>query len=563
MRKMKLKENDQIMGIDLGTTNSAVSVISAGKFPTLISIGAEGKYTLPSCVRWNGGENFDVGIEAYEKRYESNVIYSVKRIMGQTKDIVLRLPTGEERVMSPVEVSSKILEKIKDRVAELYMPITKCVITVPAYFNQRQIEDTVSASELAGLECVHILKEPTSASYIYSNLGYALNGTALIYDLGGGTFDITQIRFLRKDAIPSKLLTSLKRQYGIEIDKLNNVDSNDQYFCRVLGTYGDVNLGGDDIDKYMADSIIERENYDFTDEQREEFYLRCEKFKKLNITGMSCKIGDYDVTLSSEDLDKAVDYVFEKTLNLMDEIDMTDVDTIVLVGGSTKNQRIRDNLAQTFPNVTISSTLDPDATVALGAGSVAKAISNAKNLAYSDVLPLPIGVLVDESRVDVCIARNTSMPYSTTKQYRTMHDNQKVITLHLYQGLSSDPKKCTYLGKLVLENIPEKLAQEVTVDITFILNGQGRLKIFSKIDGVEREESLVIDNIFNVKDKSRRNKKSLEPQDDFEKVFLEDLKDNEECVELFMERRKLLSKKQDVSSLEESIGEYYLKKASV
>lgn len=563
MKEMNLGgqvKESPIIGIDLGTTNSAVAIYNAGTVPTLLPIGHNGGYTVPSCVRWNGknelGENvFTVGYEAYQERYLQNIAYSIKRIMGSGRSVILTLRTRPpypsptdldwdddlDAEFTPAEISAEILRYLKQRTAELYYPVTDCVITVPAYFNQRQIEDTLEASRLAGLNCRQILKEPTSASYIYSQLGHAASGNVLIYDLGGGTFDVTHMNFLRKDAIPKKMLTSLRNQYGIELDT-QHADNTDQYFCRVLGTYGDVNLGGDDIDKAMAEHLIATNKLTLTVEEKEKLYLYCEDFKKSKVQGTQITVGGKKVQVTNNDLDFAVDQIFDKTLRIMEDIDMTAVKTIVLVGGSTKSQRLRDDLSAAFPGIEISAVLDPDATVALGAGSVAKAIANDSSLMYADVLPLPIGVLVDEKRVDVCIAKNTSMPYTVSKVYHTLHDNQSQITVHVYQGLSSNPEECTYLGRLTLTDIPKAPAGEVNVVVDFVLTGQGRLKIVSRIDGINREEELVIDNIFDVKSiDSVRNdsadNKQLMPSDDFEEVFMPLAANKEDVLDMFRQRR--------------------------
>lgn len=588
VQKMDLsrgKISDDIIGIDLGTTNSAVAIYNAGTVPTLLPIGGQGKFTVQSCVRWDGRDEsgaplFTVGEEAYKERYLPNVIYSVKRMMGSGSSITLTCRTEPpypsaadsdwdddiDLQLTPAEVSSLILKHIKERVAELYKPVTRCVITVPAYFNQRQIEDTLEASKLAGLECVQILKEPTSASYIYSQLGHAQNGSVLIYDLGGGTFDVTHMNFLRRDSVPSKMATSLKRQYGIDLDSAKGVDANDQYFCRVLGTYGDIHLGGDDIDQYMAESVLKRTGISLSREGRERLYLRCESFKKMDASAVDVTIEGQTIHISKEDLENAVDAIFAKTMALMSEIDMSDVSTIVLVGGSTKSQRLRDDLSKAFPGVEISAVLDPDATVALGAGAVAKAVANKKGLMYSDVLPLPIGILVDEKEVRVCIPRNTSMPYVAMEYFYTLHDNQKQITLHVFQGLSSKPNEDTYLGKLTLTDIPQAPAGEVCVMVNFLLNDQGRLKIVSSIDGQDREETLVIDNIFDVEaDDSFRvtdgedaiiyEGREVIPDDDFEKCFMPVLCENQKAMALFMRRRDALqmSDTGEVDSLEAEI----------
>ena len=549
-----------IVGIDLGTTNSAVAIYSAQTVPTLLPIGGHGKYTMQSCVQWNGGDSFTVGEEAYKHRYYSNVCYSVKRIMGSDKMVKFYKKDYGTLTMTPAAVSAEILKALKAKTLEYYGDCSDCVITVPAYFNQRQISDTLEAAKMAKWNCRQILKEPTSASYIYSLLGYAETGSVLIYDLGGGTFDVTHMTFLRRDAIPQKLLTSLKRQYGIELEKVSNADVNDQYFCRVLGTYGDINLGGDDIDKELGNILLKNTGYKLTESGKEQLYLSCEDYKKLGVIGYDFTIEGKVFHVTSDMLDAAVDKIFERTLALMQDIDMSDVKTIVLVGGSTKSKRLREDLANAFPGVEISAVLDPDATVALGAGSVAKAISNDSELLYADVLPLPIGVLVNEKEVEVCIEKNTSMPYTVTRVYHTLHDNQSTITVHVYQGLSSKPKECIYLGRLTIENVPLAPAGAIDVKVSFTLSSQGRLKIISHVEGVDKEEELVIDNIFDVKEEDNRPADTdakmyghLSPIDSFEECFLPMFADNEEALKLFEERRQTVEDSDERKDLEDKI----------
>ncbi len=562
-----------IMGIDLGTTNSAVSIFTADTVPMLLPIGEHGLTTVPSCVRWDGpvvssdsgdkgstviinGNRFTVGGQAYRERYRADVCYSVKRIMGSGKTVIFTKDNGSSLEVEPAEVSAAILHYLSLQVAEFYRPLSDCIITVPAYFDQRQIGDTVKAAKIAGLNCLQILKEPTSASFIYSLLGYAENGSVLIYDLGGGTFDATHMTFLRKDSVPKKMVTSLRRQYGIELDS-GTGDVTEQYYSRVIGTYGDMNLGGDDIDHLFGDWVLKDQQIEFSREGREQLYLRCEAFKKLGVAGEDITIEGKKIHLDAGTLDRAVDNIFERTMKIISDVDMSEVQTIVLVGGSTKSKRLRENLKSAFPGMEISAVLDPDATVALGAGSVAKAIVNKKGLEYSDVLPMSIGVLVDEKSIDVCLQKNTSMPYSVSKLYYTMHDNQERITVHVYQGVSTKPEKCTYLGPITVEGIPPKPAGQVCVTLSFILNGQGRLKVVSQVEGVDKEEELIIDNIFSVNVEesamaSSGDTQTLTAEDDFELMVLEANSSQEAC-DMLKKRRSLDKDSEECWNLEQEI----------
>jgi len=491
---------DLILGIDLGTTNSAVAVYGQGTVPTLCPMNDGGKYTMPSCVRWNADGTFTVGDDAYQERYKENVVYSVKRSMGSGEAIVLHGEQGT-MTMTPAAVSAEILRALKEKAQQSYPGVTRCIITVPAYFNQRQIEDTLDAARISGLDCLQILKEPTSASYIYSLLGYAHDGNVLVYDLGGGTFDVTHLTFVRKSAVPKTLLTSIKRQYGID-SSINQSGDDSPYYCRVLGTYGDTRLGGDDIDREMAKLCAHASGADdLTEGEMEELILKCERFKKNGYMGLDTEVGGHAIKLTDANLQKAINSVFQKTMALLNQIpaeELKEVSTIVLVGGSTKSNYLVSLLEQAFPGKEISRVLDPDATVALGAGAVAKDLEKGKALMYQDVLPMPIGILVEETEVEVCIPKNTAMPYSVTRQFRTLYDNQTAISVDVFQGVSPKPEECTYLGRLRLTDLPLAPAGEVKVSVSFILNAQGRLKIVSSIDGTEKAEELVIDSIFNV-----------------------------------------------------------------
>ena len=548
MKAMDLDQtkSDLIIGIDLGTTNSAVAVYSTTNVPTLCPMGVGKKYTMQSCVRWDGGDEFTVGEEAYKQRYLPNVCYSIKRHMGTDFRYTFELPTGETKTMTPTEISAEILKALKSCVNEYYPGVYRCVITVPAYFNQRQIEDTVNAAKLAKLECVQILKEPTSASYIYSTLGYARDGSVLIYDLGGGTFDITHMSFLKKSSIPQKVMTSLKRQYGIDMKAME--DESSLYYCKVLGTYGDTALGGDDVDAEFARVVWEREGSPkLSESEFEELTLKCEQFKKMSsskagtmtVTSTEEKVGDHIFKLTDEDLKAAVKVIFQKTMAIVEQIDAAElqrIKTIVLVGGSTKSAHLVDMLQKTFPDKEISRVLDPDATVALGAGAVAKDIDEGRSLAYQDVLPMAIGVLVDESKIEHCIKKNTSLPYSRNVTYYTMHDDQTAVSVDIYQGNSTVPSECTYLGRLRVDDIPPAKAGEIAVTIAFLLSAQGRLKIVTTVAGVNKPAELAIDSIFNV---STEDTKPVY-LDEFEESMMAVLFDNREAVELLQKRREAI-----------------------
>lgn len=560
VKRMSLdgKASDYIMGIDLGTTNSAVSVFNTGLVPTLVPMNATGKTTMPSCVRWDGEDSFTVGDEAYAERYKSNVVYSVKRLIGSGEMIHLTRVkddgTTEGMTTTPAVISGKILRALADKVAESFMPLTRCVITVPAYFNQRQIEDTIQASKWAELDCIQILKEPTSASYIYSNLGYAQDGSILIYDLGGGTFDITHMSFLKKSSIPSKMFTALKRMYKIDLSSTDGDDTS-LYYCRVMGTYGDMWLGGDDIDAELAKIIAKGHKGKLQTEQMELLKLRCEQFKKSGLEAQDIAVGDEIFHVTSMDLEKATAVIFKRTMAVVGQIppeELESIKTIVLVGGSTKSPYLLSMLEQQFPNKEISRVLDPDATVALGAGAVAKDLYDGKSTMYQDVLPMAIGVLDNETVVDVCIPKNTPLPHSASKVYHNMYDDQQALSIELYQGVSTNPQECTHLGRLRVTDLPSKPAGELNVTIYFMLSAQGRLTVSAVVDGVEMKHELTIDSIYNVATEEQATVSSElgSPIDDFEAALIDLCDGNEDLTVVLRERRKAIQSG-EVSKVEE------------
>lgn len=537
--------NNAIFGIDLGTTNTAVAVYDASLVPMCLPIGHKGKNTLQSCVMWLGGNEFVVGEKAYESRYRPNVCYSVKRLMGSGQLVKLVSPSGEEKTFLPEEISAEILKECKRKVAELYAPLTRCVITVPAYFNQMQIKATSEAAKLAGLDCEHILKEPTSASYIYSLMGYVRNGAVLIYDLGGGTFDVTHMKFLMRSEVSKGMLTSLQKKYKVELPSENS--GAHDYFCQVLGTYGDMRLGGDDIDRDLAQSVAVQSKSALSTEQFEKLVLACEQFKKQGSEAADVPIGEHMFHITKSQLNEAVDKTFDKTMALLEGTDLSNVTSIVLVGGSTKSERLRRNLELAFPNVEVSAVLNPDDTVALGAAAVAKSIANEAALAYQDVLPLSIGVLVDEEKVDFCIQRNTAMPYTTERTFYTMHDNQDKVQVMLFQGLKQNYRECTFIGEIRVEDVPKAKAGDVPVTLCFTLTAQGRLQVTSSVQGIEREQELIVENIFNVSQPEK-------PKyfDEFEEAFMPLLYENEKAMTLFEKRRA--SAPEERAAIEEELS---------
>ena len=495
-------------GIDLGTTNSAISVIKEGNIPDIITLD-NGRVTLPSCVAWLGGDKFLVGKEAYEHRYLDNTIYSVKRLMGSGENIVLKYQ-DQTKTMTPAEVSAEILKELCRQASKTYGEIKDVVITVPAYFNNLQLEDTRKAGELAGLNVLSTLREPTSASLVYNlNKKEKKDEMCLVYDLGGGTFDISLVKIGVNEPCPE-----LDKIYGFVHN--GKSESSLGEVLTVVKNEGDMHLGGDDIDTELY-KIFEKRMIEvglpvdkFTRASKEKIILDLERLKKSNrdtlhkysvYVSVDCTddshIEQY-VDLYPEDFMNSTKVIYGKTKHLVDNVlngvNPEDISSIVLVGGSTKSIIIKELLKRDFPGITINDSLNPDESVALGAGVQAKRLKfgNA-NVGVFDILPLAIGVLADDMITKV-IMKNQVVPYSATRIYSTTSPNQTRIRISIYQGNSSLKEECTKLGDMVIDNIPKNARGKCTaIKVRLSVNAEGILSCYANVAG--RENKIVLTNL--------------------------------------------------------------------
>ena len=497
-------------GIDLGTTNSAISVIRDGVVPEIIKLDRK-RVTLPSCVTWEGENNFVVGLKSYEQRYKNNTIYSVKRLMGSNENVTLEY-NGETKVMTPAEVSAEILKELVRQASKEYGEIKDVVITVPAYFNNKQIEATKEAGKLANLNVLSTLREPTSASLLYNmNHENITEEKVLVYDLGGGTFDISLVKITKK--IECKELDEF---YGFT-NTGNEGDDSLGTVLSVVKNEGDMHLGGDDIDLELYNIIAKKlENLgidinEFTKESQEKLLLKLEGLKKSNkdelyrfkiyveaklINGTEI---EQDIDIIPQDFIDATKVIYNKTKLLLDNVlngeNIADISSIVLVGGSTKSIVIKQLLSRDFPNIKINDALNPDESVALGAGLQANRLKfGDKNMEVFDILPLAIGILADDTIVKV-IRKDQVVPFSATKIFATQNSKQTTVRLSIYQGNSSLKEECTYLGDLVIDNISKNAGDERTaVTVKLSVNSEGLLKCYAYADGKIKE--VVLANLF-------------------------------------------------------------------
>lgn len=488
-----------VFGIDLGTTNSAISVIAQGKEPHTISL-KNSKLTMPSCVLYHHGK-FIVGQEAYNHRYSSSAVYSVKRLMQTPNAKVKVFDEGREYEFTPAEISAEILKGLVAETGGMYGDIKDVVVTVPAYFDQNGVNATREACELAGLNLIGIANEPTAASLCYElKPEDGDSKDVLVYDLGGGTFDVTIIRI---QDMQSK--NTFEDIYGSDSES----DDNANKAVSTLGISGDTHLGGDDYDKALLKILmlnLRDQGIDptkFTREYKEKLLLRLERYKKgdpmsvyqvdidtVDIDGKSCKA---TVTLTQNDFKKAADIIFEKTRVIVDKL-LSDtenkVDTIVLTGGSTKCYWIKEAIKAYYSKYQINDALSPDLSVSQGAAIQGYATKfGDSGVQIFDILPLTIGILA-EDRVKSFIPKSTSLPVIKTMQFTTDRDNQTCVAVRLYQGNSKVPEECATLGVIEISGIKEQPAGQPILKVTISITADRLMKCTASIDGIEKVITL-------------------------------------------------------------------------
>lgn len=483
----ELTKNTAAFGIDLGTTNSAISVIPAGTHPVTITL-KEGRTTMPSCVMWMGDDQFVVGKEAYDLRYAENCIYSVKRLMQDVGAMVTLKKDGAEKTMRPAEVSAEILKALVREAGDTYGAIKDVVVTVPAYFDINGKKATKEAVELAGLNLLGIIAEPTAASLCYE-LSPDDNGTKdiLIYDLGGGTFDVSLVRIVDNDKFDQKALAEF---YGIE----DVPESEGGRTVSVICTDGDACLGGDDIDIELFKIIEERLRTEYGvkkigREDRERIILSLEQFKKHGVQDMysyNCTIGTKTFTLSitPQDFMNSLRPIYNKAKSIVDRVlreNSNVADSLVLVGGSTKNPFLVDMLHEDYPELYVNNAFPPDESVALGASVHAKEIKFGENaISIFDSLAIGIGI-VGEDSVSTVIPKGSQYPVTKAMVFNNVVDNQEAIKLEIVQGNSKYVEESRALGELLIDNLPPAPAGKLQIIVELSINVNGILNCSTTI----------------------------------------------------------------------------------
>jgi molecular chaperone DnaK len=502
----------KIIGIDLGTTNSCFAIMEGGK-PRVIE-NAEGARTTPSVVAFTKDGEILVGQSAKRQAVTNpeNTLYAVKRLIGRRfedkevqRDIemvgyeISKASNGDAwvkangKAMAPPEISARVLAKIKaDAEAYLGEAVTQAVITVPAYFNDSQRQATKDAGKIAGLEVKRIINEPTAAALAYGmdkKQGNQPDRKIAVYDLGGGTFDISII-------------------------EIASVDGEQQF--EVLATNGDTFLGGEDFDMrlidYLADEFKKENGIDLHQDalalqrlkdaaEKAKIELSSSQQTDVNlpyVTADATGPKHLNVKITRAKLESLVDDLIERTVGpcktaLKDAgLKITDIDDVILVGGQTRMPKVQD-MVKDFFGKEPRRDVNPDEAVAVGAAIQGAVLSGeVKDVLLLDVTPLSLGIETMGGVMTKLIEKNTTIPTKASQVFSTAEDNQRAVTVHVLQGERDMASANKSLGRFDLSNIPPAGRGVPQIEVTFDIDANGILHVSAKDKASGKEQSIII-----------------------------------------------------------------------
>lgn len=543
------QNQSSVIGIDLGTTNSLVGIIKNNKVRFFAD--ENGRELHKSVVAFDKAGNIvAVGNKAYEENY-THKISSIKRLMGKGCDDVknlhdkfdfkfdesasnkgeLKIIIGEEKY-SPTEISAEILRYLKNLALENIGHNTdtttlQAVVTVPAYFDEAAKNATKLAAKLAGLEILRLVNEPTAAALAYG-LDNAAEGIYAVYDLGGGTFDVS----------------ILKMQKGV---------------FKVLGVSGDNALGGDDFDDLLATEIAKN----FAAPRKAELKNIAQKIKEelsvkesVGIMAVGTALGSHlrnatsDILFTRENFEKLITPKINRTIelakNLLDDLNLQglDIKGVIMVGGSSRIPLIHYKLSEIFDKAQIFTNLDPDRVVASGAAWQAYNLSgNSQNLLL-DVTPLSLGVEMMGGIVDKIIERNTTIPVAMAKEFTTYTDNQTGLKLHIVQGEREFAKDCRSLAQFEIKNIPPMRAGLARVLVTFKVDADGLLTVSAEEKITGQKQEIIVKPSYGIDEGQIKN------------MLLDSMRNAKQDMAQRLEAEAIREAKQNLIFLKRDLEEY-------